>query len=700
MANPVLRLQTGTLYASNDASTFTGTGGPWGFSVYTSQFGGVVSSAGLTQEPFNDTVYAVQAGDEVVFVVAVINTTPGQRAFDVRVKVTPPPGFAAPADGANLSVTDGAGTDLSISGDPFSSAGLLIGSPLAGYDADNGLNVALVTYTLQAQSSLPGPLATITSRADLLHASATSGGADVAALAPATASTSIVTAAPDPRVAAEADASAIAAGQTIAFDVTIPLPGGTLQDLRLDTILPAGTSDLSFVSASVTHIGAGLRVGTPIVGTDGSIAFGTVTATPGASDDTLGVRLELRAGGTSSGPATVRTVISALSAGASGGRWTADIASSVGVVVPPVAPNLSGIWTAQRATTTIAVHPFGGVGLDAGQTSRSGTLAVTLQDASLGRLSATGAGSVNTAGSTFVMTGTFAELQAAARQIVFTPSQVGTEYFTLTLAGADGSVAQDGSAALTIAASTDTAHAAQHFAPAPSMTFLTATGDGQQTLANGEEYHGPVDYLRGQYIYDGSQKVAIVAQAPNVFVKNFTGDAAVALLSGQNVVDAGQGSNFLIGGTGTDVFFLDGRSNAVTWNTIVGFHAGDIATLFGFKAGVSSYWWEDSAGAVGYEGADVAGGSDRAWADHCEPDLCRGQQGGDGRVCADHRVDLGHRLHDHLRVLSLHTILPTCSTRYSTRYSPRVPHDTPTCSTRYSHVFHTIPRRGCNPGPG
>ena len=611
MANPTLRLQTGTLYASNDASTFTGTGGPFGFSVFTSQFGGVVSSAGLAGEPFNDTVYAVQTGDEVVFVVAVVNSTPGQQAFDVRVRVTPPAGFGTPVDGANLSVTDGAGTDLSISGDVFGASGLLISSPLAGYDADSGRNIALITYTMVATSSLPGPLVSLVSRADLVHVAATSGGADVTSLTPASASTTIVTAAPDPVVAAEADASAIAAGQTIAFDVTIPLPSGTLEDLRLDVILPPGSADLTFVSASIAHVGAGLSLATPTISAVGGVAFGTVTATAGVADKTLGIRLVVSAGGTSSGPATLRTVISAVSAGAAGGRWTADIASSVGVVVPPAPPALAGLWTGQRASTTIAVHPFGGAVLGAGQVGRSGTLAITLQDPSLGRLSATGPGSIDASGATFVMTGTFAELQAAARQVVFTPGRTGSELFTLTLADALGGVAQDGTTALVIAASTDTAQAAQHFAPVPTMTFLTATADGQQTLADGEEYHGPVDYLRGQYIYDGSEKVAIVAQAPNVFVKNFTGDAAVALLSGQNVVDAGQGSNFLIGGTGTDVFYLDGRSSAVTWNTIVGFHAGDIATLFGFKAGVSRYWWEENAGAPGYTGrtlrADLPG---------------------------------------------------------------------------------------------
>ena len=73
---------------------------------------------------------------------------------------------------------------------------------------------------------------------------------------------------------------------------------------------------------------------------------------------------------------------------------------------------------------------------------------------------------------------------------------------------------------------------------------------------------GPVDYLQSQFIYDGTDPLAIAAQTPNIFIKNVAGSAAVQLLSGQNVVDAGHGSNFLISGTGQDVFYLDDRQPA------------------------------------------------------------------------------------------------------------------------------------------
>ena len=609
--NAVVTLQMGTLYASGEDSSFTGTGGPWGYSPWTSQFGGVVSSAGLAAEPFDDVVYDVAAGDEVTFVIAVQNLAPGAQAFDVRVRGTMPPGFITPAGGADLSVTDGAGTDLPVVGDLFGPNGLALGAPLAGYDPVSGQNVALITYTLQAGPALAGPDATLPATALLTHVASVQGGADLGLVA--SAGTTVVSAAPTPQVAPETNPAAVARGQTIAFDIALPLPGGTLRDLRLDTVLPAGAAQLALVSADIVSIGAGLQVGTQVIGADGGMRFGTVVNTAStAADGTIVARLVLRADGTVSGPAALRTVLTAADPNHAGERWSATVSSSVGVVVPPAGPRLEGVWTGQRATPTMIVHPFAALQLGGGDPGQQGTLAITVQDGALGRLVSFpgAAGSLDPAGRTFLMTGSMAALQDTARQMLFTPSQIGTARFDITLVAADGGVAQNHLTAISIGPSADDGHVAQHFA-ASTATFLTSTADGQQTLAGGETYQGPVDYLREQYIYDGAEPVVIIAQAPNVFVKNFKGDAAIALLSGQNVVDAGKGSNFLIGGTGSDVFFLDGRSDAVTWDTIVGFHPGDIVTLFGFHAATSRYWWEDRAGAQGYEGrtlrADLQG---------------------------------------------------------------------------------------------
>lgn len=139
----------------------------------------------------------------------------------------------------------------------------------------------------------------------------------------------------------------------------------------------------------------------------------------------------------------------------------------------------------------------------------------------------------------------------------------------------------------------------------------TDTTSGASSHPDGTSYAGPVSYLQQQYIPAGADNLAVAAQAPNVFIRTGGGNDAISVVSGQNVLDGGQGSNFLTGGSGNDTFFLDGRNGQVTWGTLVNFHPGDTATLFGYVAGQSGYAWADSEGAAGYTGrtlhADLAG---------------------------------------------------------------------------------------------
>jgi len=59
------------------------------------------------------------------------------------------------------------------------------------------------------------------------------------------------------------------------------------------------------------------------------------------------------------------------------------------------------------------------------------------------------------------------------------------------------------------------------------------------------------------------------------------------------------------GDGGHDTFFLDARDPAVIWSTLVNFHQGDMATIFGFHAGTSTLPWTASDGAAGYAGLTV-----------------------------------------------------------------------------------------------
>ncbi len=140
---------------------------------------------------------------------------------------------------------------------------------------------------------------------------------------------------------------------------------------------------------------------------------------------------------------------------------------------------------------------------------------------------------------------------------------------------------------------------------APSF-YQTDTVTHVSTKPDGVAYSGPVSYLTKQYIYSGSHNVALAAAGPNVFLKGGAGDDALSVLSGRNVLDGGTGSNFMTGGTGTDTFFVDGRGGQVSWGTLVNFHPGDTATLFGFDPAVSHFDWAATAeGASGYQGATM-----------------------------------------------------------------------------------------------
>lgn len=140
---------------------------------------------------------------------------------------------------------------------------------------------------------------------------------------------------------------------------------------------------------------------------------------------------------------------------------------------------------------------------------------------------------------------------------------------------------------------------------APVLSY-TDTATGMRGTAVSDVYSGPVAGLQRQYIWPSTDGVAIRSTAPDVFLHGGAGADALAVSAGSNVLDGGGGSNFLVGALGMDggddTFFLDARGGAVTWSSVVNFHAGDTATIFGFHAGVSTQPWTAGEGAGGYTG--------------------------------------------------------------------------------------------------
>jgi Ca2+-binding RTX toxin-like protein len=148
-------------------------------------------------------------------------------------------------------------------------------------------------------------------------------------------------------------------------------------------------------------------------------------------------------------------------------------------------------------------------------------------------------------------------------------------------------------------------------APAPSpapTTDLTVldTSTGKPIVALSQLYTGPVAGLQHQYINITSDSLNLTAATDNWFLHSGPGIDAIAAHGGTNVLDGGTGSNFLVGGSGTDTFFVDARgASADIWSTMVNFHSGDSATVWGINAADFNLQWQDGQGAAGYTGLSL-----------------------------------------------------------------------------------------------
>ena len=125
-------------------------------------------------------------------------------------------------------------------------------------------------------------------------------------------------------------------------------------------------------------------------------------------------------------------------------------------------------------------------------------------------------------------------------------------------------------------------------------------------------YTGPVAGLQYDCEPITPDSLNITARENSMFIKTGSGNDAVALLGGTNVVDAGTGSNFLTAGGGFDTFFLDARNiptaasaagpvPGAIWDTIQGIVSGDAATIWGVTPG-TALDWQKNQGAVGHTG--------------------------------------------------------------------------------------------------
>jgi hypothetical protein len=140
--------------------------------------------------------------------------------------------------------------------------------------------------------------------------------------------------------------------------------------------------------------------------------------------------------------------------------------------------------------------------------------------------------------------------------------------------------------------------------PGTNFSVLNTTTD--RTLqTNGAPYSGPVSGLQWEYIDSATDNLNVTANVPNVFIHTGSGEDAIDVshAGGNNVLDGSTGSNFLVGGSGDDTFFVDDRSpSADIWSTVANFHAGDAATIFGVTQQGFTTSWVNGQGATGFTG--------------------------------------------------------------------------------------------------
>lgn len=140
--------------------------------------------------------------------------------------------------------------------------------------------------------------------------------------------------------------------------------------------------------------------------------------------------------------------------------------------------------------------------------------------------------------------------------------------------------------------------------PVGQVTDTSTGTTWQQALT---PYSGPVTGLQDQFIDITQHNLNISTKQANVFLHSGAGEDALQVTSGNNVLDGGTGSNFLVGGSGNDTFFVDDRAaTADIWSTLVNFHAGDSATVWGVTPKDFGLSWLNNQGAAGYGGLTLS----------------------------------------------------------------------------------------------
>lgn len=138
-----------------------------------------------------------------------------------------------------------------------------------------------------------------------------------------------------------------------------------------------------------------------------------------------------------------------------------------------------------------------------------------------------------------------------------------------------------------------------------SPLSVVNTTTNQTLNANGQVYTGTVVGPLRQYANITPDSLNITVSTPNWFIQAGSGNNALAVSSGSNILDT-SGSTFFTGGTGTDTFYIDARNAASsTWSSIANFHKGDTVTLWGVSTSDFNLSYLNGQGASGFTGLTI-----------------------------------------------------------------------------------------------
>ena len=265
-------------------------------------------------------------------------------------------------------------------------------------------------------------------------------------------------------------------------------------------------------------------------------------------------------------------------------------------------PTISGAAAGQTVTDQTTIKPFSALVITDPNANQTEALSVKLSNAANGTLTNLGGGSYNAMTGVYTVSGSAAQVTAAVDGLVFNPTarqvpvgQTVTTTFTISDTDTAGATANNAVASVASTA------AANNFTVLDTTTSLT-------TFTAGQVYDGPVAGLNYQCIDITTDSLNITSTVPNSFLRSGSGmdGLNVSQANGNNILDGSTGSNFLTGGNGNDTFYMDFRDpTAPVFSTVVNFHSGDNATVWGVNPTDFSILKLDNQGAAGFTGVDL-----------------------------------------------------------------------------------------------